>query len=104
MTLAVLWGLQDGILSVNNNSIAVTQYATPSEGAAAYVSVQMISCFVVLLAASFLSDKPAMYLLFGVGGMLVIAYLCAIFFRYKGQGGDSPKQEVKSTEDKLIDP
>ncbi len=75
--------MQDSFLDVNNNAIAVSEYGEAADGSAAYTSVQMLSCFVLYLIASFYHNSDPLLILGILLGMLIVAYSCAIFFQFK---------------------
>ncbi len=80
---AFFWGIQDSVLDVNNNAVAVTEYGDPADGTAAYTSVQMLSCFVMYLIASELHDADPIYILAIHAVVLACAYVAALFFEFK---------------------
>ena len=80
---ALLWGIQDGFLDVNNNAIAVSEYGDATDGSAAYTCVQMFSCFVLYLIASQLYNADPAYILYILSGALVVAYSSSMFFKFR---------------------
>jgi len=92
---AFFWGVQDSFLDVNNNAIAVSEYSNAADGSAAYTSVQMLSCFILYILASIFHESVPIIILGIEFGMLIIAYVCSMFFEFKKRHHHGNKKEEK---------
>ena len=63
--------------------MALSEFGDPVDGAAAYTSVQMLSCFLLFLVASVLHSESPSILLTILGAVLLAAYVSGLFFEFK---------------------